>query len=132
MSETCSICLEEKSTESLDCGHVFHVECIRKWLAVKAHCPYCRQEIREKTQWNKILQLMDEFPEELPVVYPCCRERINIVSGGVGYCALALVPTLGVFVELYKLCMLNPSRSAQTRSNPSDLSYPRIRFEFQQ
>ncbi|GFY53336.1 hypothetical protein TNIN_208451 [Trichonephila inaurata madagascariensis] len=92
MSETCSICLEEKPTESLDCGHVFHVECIRKWLAVKAHCPYCRQEIREKTQWNKILQLMDEFPEELPVVCPYCRGRINIVSEGVGYCASCFSP----------------------------------------
>ncbi|GFS30805.1 hypothetical protein TNIN_498261 [Trichonephila inaurata madagascariensis] len=94
MSETCSICLEEKPTKSLDCGHVFHLECIRKWLAVNAHCPYCRQEIREKNQvqWNQIFQQMDEFPEELPVVCPCCRERINTVTQEAGSCASCLSP----------------------------------------
>jgi len=44
---TCSICLEEyKENDSVffgDCHHLFHRECIEKWL--KQHdrkCPYCR------------------------------------------------------------------------------------------
>jgi hypothetical protein len=24
------------------CGHQFHTECLRSWLAVRQVCPYCR------------------------------------------------------------------------------------------
>ena len=42
----CSICLEElvvDSTETLKCGHCFHLECINEWMASKRDCPNCRQ-----------------------------------------------------------------------------------------
>ncbi|KAG9138945.1 hypothetical protein Leryth_007560 [Lithospermum erythrorhizon] len=43
----CVICLEEyKKMDDVGslklCGHEFHVQCIRKWLAVKNLCPICK------------------------------------------------------------------------------------------
>merc|ERR1711871_890909 len=48
--EECVIC-REPMTEGkvLDCGHVFHFRCIRKWLAYPQgdfpRCPHCRARI---------------------------------------------------------------------------------------
>jgi hypothetical protein len=28
----------------LDCGHGFHIQCIKKWLAQKNTCPVCKTE----------------------------------------------------------------------------------------
>ncbi|KAJ9684586.1 hypothetical protein PVL29_016852 [Vitis rotundifolia] len=43
----CTICLEEyKSKEEVgrmkNCGHDYHVGCIRKWLSMKNSCPICK------------------------------------------------------------------------------------------
>ncbi|KAG8385766.1 hypothetical protein BUALT_Bualt03G0079400 [Buddleja alternifolia] len=46
--ETCSICLMEFENEDLvnklrNCGHVFHMECMEKWLhRCQFTCPLCR------------------------------------------------------------------------------------------
>lgn len=40
----CAICLEDVSREAscmLECTHVYHAECIEKWIAVKRRCPVC-------------------------------------------------------------------------------------------
>jgi hypothetical protein len=44
-TDTCSICLEPVDTPYwlLDCQHVFHQDCLRKWFASKDECPVCRQ-----------------------------------------------------------------------------------------
>ncbi|KAH0735554.1 hypothetical protein KY285_011261 [Solanum tuberosum] len=54
--EACAICLIEYNDEdtigTLQCGHEFHVECIKKWLMRKKTCPYCRAQLlptHEKT-----------------------------------------------------------------------------------
>ncbi|MCH83561.1 RING finger-like protein [Trifolium medium] len=43
---TCSICLCELSNDSsvvqIRCSHVFHRDCIQKWITVKRTCPLCR------------------------------------------------------------------------------------------
>ncbi|XP_045793084.1 E3 ubiquitin-protein ligase RZF1-like [Trifolium pratense] len=43
---TCSICLCELSNDSsavqISCSHVFHRDCIEKWITVKRTCPLCR------------------------------------------------------------------------------------------
>ncbi|CAK9136149.1 unnamed protein product [Ilex paraguariensis] len=44
---TCAICLEEYKNEEAvgtlkNCGHEYHVGCIRKWLLVKNVCPICK------------------------------------------------------------------------------------------
>lgn len=45
--ELCSICREEyQDTEELgilDCGHIHHSDCIRKWLLLKNLCPICKK-----------------------------------------------------------------------------------------
>lgn len=49
--ETCSICLMDFKGEDLvnrlpNCGHLFHVECIEKWMdRCKFTCPICRANL---------------------------------------------------------------------------------------
>jgi len=44
--ETCSICLEPCGHGvELVCKHVFHAECIGKWLDTNPSCPNCRLEV---------------------------------------------------------------------------------------
>jgi len=42
----CSICLvdyiEDDRIANLDCGHVFHVECVKSWIVRKNYCPLCK------------------------------------------------------------------------------------------
>ncbi|KAI4367608.1 hypothetical protein MLD38_023327 [Melastoma candidum] len=46
MQEPCCICQEEYTDGDdlgiLECGHEFHVECIKQWLAQKNLCPICK------------------------------------------------------------------------------------------
>jgi hypothetical protein len=51
----CVICHEElasQKTSRLDCGHIYHMECVRKWFKEQSTCPTCR---------NHAL-LPDDFP----------------------------------------------------------------------
>ena len=45
----CRICTEPLQKEQmicvLECKHLFHEECVRKWGRVKPSCPVCRQAI---------------------------------------------------------------------------------------
>ncbi|WJZ91984.1 hypothetical protein VitviT2T_011017 [Vitis vinifera] len=45
-AEICCICQEEYADDdgvgNLDCGHVYHVACIKEWLAQKNSCPICK------------------------------------------------------------------------------------------
>ncbi|XP_059277828.1 uncharacterized protein LOC132032016 [Lycium ferocissimum] len=47
--ETCAICFFEYKDEdtigTLQCGHEFHVGCIKKWLQRKKECPFCRAPV---------------------------------------------------------------------------------------
>ncbi len=46
LSKICSICFEKIPFEKqhyLHCGHVYHCECINKWLNTTYYCPICRQ-----------------------------------------------------------------------------------------
>ncbi|PWA52896.1 Zinc finger, RING/FYVE/PHD-type [Artemisia annua] len=44
--DDCAICLsgyeENEKMATLQCGHGFHVECIKSWLLLKNVCPMCR------------------------------------------------------------------------------------------
>ncbi|KAL6626864.1 hypothetical protein ACP70R_030590 [Stipagrostis hirtigluma subsp. patula] len=48
----CCICLSKFSNNEdlreLPCAHVFHMECIDKWLQINALCPLCKAEIGSK------------------------------------------------------------------------------------
>jgi hypothetical protein len=40
----CLICLDElgdRKTTTLDCDHIFHYRCIKRWLSIKKVCPVC-------------------------------------------------------------------------------------------
>uniref|UniRef100_A0A7N2MRD1 RING-type E3 ubiquitin transferase n=2 Tax=Quercus lobata TaxID=97700 RepID=A0A7N2MRD1_QUELO len=45
----CSICQEEYEGDDemgkLDCGHSYHLQCIKQWLAQKNCCPVCKTEV---------------------------------------------------------------------------------------
>jgi hypothetical protein len=46
----CAICQDEieKATSiirELECKHVYHIECIDKWLSIKNECPMCKNTI---------------------------------------------------------------------------------------
>ena len=50
--ETCSICQESLTPHSIirqidRCNHLFHQECIEKWLSEHAICPLCMQNVSE-------------------------------------------------------------------------------------
>tara|TARA_B100000927_G_scaffold290311_2_gene288840 strand:- start:11456 stop:13291 length:1836 start_codon:yes stop_codon:yes gene_type:complete len=47
-SKNCCICLEKISKEksvALPCAHVFHGDCINKWLSVNSCCPLCKTRV---------------------------------------------------------------------------------------
>lgn len=47
----CSICFSDikwYNKNTLYCGHVYHRNCIKKWLTKKDNCPYCRAIILKK------------------------------------------------------------------------------------
>ncbi|KAG8383108.1 hypothetical protein BUALT_Bualt05G0150500 [Buddleja alternifolia] len=59
-SGTCSICLEEFFPANggcevvcMPCKHIFHEDCIKKWLGTSHYCPVCRFEMPAKTQMLK-------------------------------------------------------------------------------
>ncbi|EDS42258.1 potassium channel modulatory factor 1 [Culex quinquefasciatus] len=44
----CSVCFEQISADEnkqLVCGHVFHGNCINRWLRNKSTCPMCRKDV---------------------------------------------------------------------------------------
>ncbi|XP_031254161.1 E3 ubiquitin-protein ligase MBR1 [Pistacia vera] len=46
VDKKCTICQEEYEEDDemgkLDCGHSFHIQCIKQWLAQKNACPVCK------------------------------------------------------------------------------------------
>lgn len=47
--QVCCICLakyvDDDELRELPCFHVFHVDCIDKWLKINACCPLCKKEV---------------------------------------------------------------------------------------
>ncbi|CAN0841295.1 ERAD-associated E3 ubiquitin-protein ligase HRD1B [Linum grandiflorum] len=75
----CSVCLESFIIHSNDdvedysvgstpakklvCSHVFHEDCIRRWLAVQASCPMCRLPIPEDHSPSSGLRRLLDNPQ---------------------------------------------------------------------
>ena len=63
VSKVCAICLDEIFEENMNvkklaetrCGHVYHEECMTKWLMKKRTCPECREVIGEATE-SKLIE----------------------------------------------------------------------------
>ncbi|XP_002517522.2 E3 ubiquitin-protein ligase At1g63170 [Ricinus communis] len=49
----CCICLnkyaDNDELRELPCSHVFHVDCVDKWLKINASCPLCKSELGESS-----------------------------------------------------------------------------------
>ena len=60
MNFECDICLtnEVKSLSQLNCNHLFHSDCIDKWLKQKDTCPLRREEYSE---FNNIEKIKSEY-----------------------------------------------------------------------
>ena len=47
-TDTCSICIQNYEIGhkliKLECGHIFHADCIREWIGTKNRCPLCNHE----------------------------------------------------------------------------------------
>ena len=70
IDEICLICQDDFSGSNpicSPCNHYFHKRCIRKWLLIKATCPYCngrldlphletKEKERRITDFNRLLQ----------------------------------------------------------------------------
>lgn len=79
----CSICLEnieEDSKKIVKCGHMFHTECISKWLEAHDKCPLCIQTIIEVE--------VEEKNKEPENVTETVNRRINIF--GVFFCIIMI------------------------------------------
>ncbi|KAG7590829.1 Zinc finger RING-type [Arabidopsis suecica] len=50
---SCCICLtrygDDEQVRELPCSHVFHVDCVDKWLKINATCPLCKNEVGESS-----------------------------------------------------------------------------------
>ncbi|XP_011097006.1 uncharacterized protein LOC105176030 [Sesamum indicum] len=53
MEKKCSICQEEYELDDemgkLNCGHFYHIDCIRQWLGQKNSCPICKTAAGSQT-----------------------------------------------------------------------------------
>ena len=49
-NQFCPICQDDVKTDTdiireLECNHIYHIECIDKWLIIKNECPMCKNKI---------------------------------------------------------------------------------------
>jgi hypothetical protein len=70
----CSICLTEIETDkkALNCGHLFHGDCVNQWLAQKNNCPLCRKDQRFDSEEEQM-----EFDRDFRDFVDQTRERVR-------------------------------------------------------
>jgi len=60
----CSVCLanfkEGEKAARLNCGHLFHEECLRSWLGMRDACPYCNTAGARKAMKNVQVALIND------------------------------------------------------------------------
>lgn len=52
--DNCTICMEKikKNKRETICNHLFHSNCLEKWLTIGNTCPLCRTELVEKQDYH--------------------------------------------------------------------------------
>jgi len=50
---------------NLECGHIFHRDCIRRWMKVNPTCPICRQNIPIDPSDTEILDALEKKRKDL-------------------------------------------------------------------
>jgi hypothetical protein len=83
-ASTCSICLEDicpsDAIEILNCEHVFHKKCLKKWKKMKpgvSNCPLCRDTIENSSIGDATTELS---PLNTMIVIPRHNHRLNVVA----------------------------------------------------
>lgn len=47
--DICSICYQEMDEAvALDCNHIFHKNCLQKWLSIQDTCPLCHEKLKNQ------------------------------------------------------------------------------------
>jgi hypothetical protein len=66
-TERCTVCLVDFETDdevrTLNCNHIFHTECIDRWLTYNKKCPVCRLELDKPANYHTLSpdSLLREF-----------------------------------------------------------------------
>ena len=52
LNDVCCICLNDfaENPRQIGCGHLFHRDCIKKWLSIKSSCPMCAYKCAVKSK----------------------------------------------------------------------------------
>jgi hypothetical protein len=53
MAQECTICLltyTDETKKATECNHIFHQECLDRWLQENNSCPLCRHVLQEHTR----------------------------------------------------------------------------------
>ena len=64
MPNECIICLlnyTEETKKITECNHIFHQECLERWLQENTSCPLCRSELKPK---NNVYSPINSLPLE--------------------------------------------------------------------
>lgn len=71
--EKCAICIDdlankdylkiktEKDGKVHGCGHMFHKECVKKWLSTACVCPLCRCELPVEDNEDDITKMEERY-----------------------------------------------------------------------
>ena len=80
-NDDCAICREPlESAKKLPCGHLFHLLCLRSWLAHHSSCPTCRRPLSPSFQTHSPHRLniqLDQFimnPPDMHHINPQHRQ----------------------------------------------------------
>jgi hypothetical protein len=69
-TERCTVCLSDFETgdevRTLNCSHLFHTECIDRWLIYNKKCPVCRVEMdKGKNSYGALCDLLRQSYEQV-------------------------------------------------------------------
>lgn len=98
--ELCSICLDDlddKELYELNCNHIFHRECIQRWLMTSTICPLCRAHVDPDPRYVDD-QILSEA-QRLHIATLC-----NVLTG-MSKCMEHYLPVMDGFTEFVNAAM---------------------------
>jgi hypothetical protein len=84
MQSECTICLldyKEETKKTTECNHIFHQECLDKWLQTNYTCPLCRTELKSI---NSLHRPIYALPSEQHLRYNSSRINPAILDLSIG------------------------------------------------
>jgi len=108
--QDCSICwgkVEENTKITTQCNHVFHKNCLNKWLNKQQTCPYCRQECLyipvyyESYIMDLIAEAIDLGKNSITTTMKITDDFKDVMDGlrSGGFCITNELPTIPVVYE---------------------------------